>query len=102
MFQELEIEVTELDILEGKFCNSSECPVARAARRYFKEGLQIHVGNTINLYMPSVFHPVAKIYLTEEALRFIRRYDDRRHPMPVKFTIMISPEFLKDEYVTKG
>jgi hypothetical protein len=77
------IKVLQEDIDAGVPSDNLKCPIARAANRFF--GKPIHVGTSI-LY-PDLSPWDAE--LPDEAMEFVRKFDNREPVEPFEFCIKI-------------
>lgn len=75
------IEVKRRDILLGKRCSSSSCPIAKAIKRTLKQ--PIHVGHFV------VHTGESEIELPREARDFISWFDNGLKVKPFSFKLMV-------------
>lgn len=80
---EMEINVTQKDIEEGRRCSAFDCPIARAAKRH--TGLEAVVTDDVELTGPHLF---SRWYLPLKATDFIQAFDARKPVSPLSFRIL--------------
>jgi hypothetical protein len=89
-----EINVTLEDILRGKSCKLTECPIALAIKRHTKDNIAPSVGPDGVEWFDSGYETFVINELSGDVLQRIQDFDDGGGMEPFRFYLDIPDEFV--------